>query len=100
MGKKACELCGHETELGAIEKHHIVPREIREQAGIRKSKIVRLCSNCRGELHRWNSTRVADMTYDTKMKRFRAKSSLEMVKEYEAAYRLFAKYKEEQRKRT
>lgn len=97
MRENACELCGHEAENGSIEKHHIVPREVREQAGIRRARVIRLCSNCHEELRKWYSTRVADMTYDTKMKRFRARSPLEMVKEYEAAYRLFTRYKEQRR---
>ena len=99
MGNRTCELCEHEVELGAIEKHHVVPREVREQAGIKRSKIVRLCSNCRQELNRWNSTKVAEMAYDAKMKRFRAKSPLEMAKEYEFTYRVFSQYKKEQLKR-
>ncbi|MFC1919030.1 hypothetical protein ACFLWW_03570 [Chloroflexota bacterium] len=99
MRNKTCELCGHEAAPGAIEKHNIVPAEILEQAGIQRTKIVRLCSNCRLELNRWNLTRIADMTYDTKVKQFRAKPPQEMVKEYEVAYRLFAKYKKGQRPR-
>jgi len=91
--KKACELCGREVEPRAMEKHHIVPTEVREQAGIRRAKIVRLCSDCYAELHKWYSAKVLDSTYDTKMKRFRSKSPPEMVKEYEAAYRVFAKYR-------
>ena len=98
MAKKACELCGRETELEATEEHHVVPSEVREQAGIRRSKIVRLCSDCYAELHKWYSAKVLDRTYDTKMKLFRAKAPLEMVKEYEAAYQRFARYKKEQQK--
>ena len=93
MVKKTCELCGHEAELEALENHHIVPGEVREKAGIQRSKMVRLCPNCLGELHKWYSARVAARTYDTKMKRFKARSPLEMVKEYEAAYRMFEEYK-------
>ena len=93
MENKACELCRHEVETSAIEKYHIIPREVREQAGIQRAKIVRLCTNCCQELNRWNLAKVADSTYDITMKRFRAKSPLEMAKEYEFAYRLFAQYK-------
>jgi len=93
MGKETCSLCGCKAEHTAIEERYIVPAEVTEKAGVPKSKIVRLCGNCHRELHRWYSIRVADMAYDTKMKRFRAKSPLEMVKEYEAAYRMFVEYK-------
>ena len=93
MVTKACALCGHKVELGAIESHYIVPMEVREQAGIQRRKIVRLCPNCNQELDRWNSTKVADSTYDTVTKRFRDKSPLEIAKEYEFAYKLFAQYK-------
>ena len=93
MEKKSCELCGREVESGAMEKHHIVPSEVRKQAGIRRSKIVRLCSNCYAELHKWYSAKVSDTTYNSKTKMFRAKSPLEMVKEYKAAYRIFTGYK-------
>lgn len=96
MAEKTCQLCGCEVELKSIERHHVVPREIAEQAGIRRSKIVRLCPDCRQELQRWYEAKVADMTYDTKFKRFRGRSPLEMVKEYEMAYRLFARYKKSQ----
>ena len=98
MAKETCDICGNESEPGATEKQPVVPLEITEQAGIASPKTVRLCSNCRQELHRWYSTKVADMAYDTKVKRFRAKSSLEMVKEYETAYRIFAEYKRGQPK--
>ena len=93
MAEKTCQLCGCEVALKAIERHSIIPREIMEQAGIRRSKIVRLCPNCREELQRWYEAKVADLTYDTKMKRFRGRSPLEMVKEYETAYQRFARYK-------
>lgn len=93
MAKKTCQLCGYKTEHTATEEHYIVPTEVTEQAGMPKSKIVELCPNCHRELHRWYSLKVADMAYDTKMKRFRAKSPLEMVKEYESAYRVFVEYK-------
>ena len=98
MAKGACDICGNESGPGATEKQPVVPVEISEQAGIARPKTVRLCSNCRQELHRWYLVKVADMAYDTKIKRFRAKSSLEMVKEYEDAYRMFAEYKRGQPK--
>ena len=98
MGTKTCQLCGYEDEAGSIKKYHVIPQEIAERAGIHKSRIIRLCSNCQRELSRWYSTKVADMTYDTKMKQFRVKSPQEMVREYEIAYQRFARYKKEQKK--
>ena len=93
MGKGTCELCGCNSGLEIVEKHHIVPLEITEMAGIPESKVVELCRSCLRELNRWCSFKVVDMAYDTEIKRFRAKSWLEMVKEYETAYRSFAEYK-------
>ena len=52
MGKETCELYGYENEVGSIEKHHVVPREVVEQAGLPESRVVRLCCNCHRELHR------------------------------------------------
>ncbi len=93
MVTKACELCRHEVELGVIEKHYIVPAEVRGQADIQKGGIVRLCPNCSQELNKWNLTKVSDSTYDTTTKRFRDKTPQEIAKEYEVAYELFAQYK-------
>ena len=92
MEKKACELCGCEVGSRAMEKHYIVPSEVSEQAGVDKSRIIRLCFNCQRELNRWYSAKIADMTYDTKTKQFRTKSPQEMAKEYEIAYQWFSRY--------
>ena len=99
MEDETCQVCGYKSELGVTEKHHVVPTEVTEPGGIPRSKIVRLCRNCHRELHRWYSTRVADMVYDPEAKRFRAKSSPEMVKEYESAYESFVRFKGRQKKR-
>jgi len=93
MGKEICELCGYRSEPRTIEKHHIVPTKVTELAGMPESAIVRLCSNCHKEVHTWYSENVFDMAYDPGIKRFRQRSPVEMVKEYEAAYRVFAAYK-------
>lgn len=93
MGGETCELCEYVSQLGAIEAHHIVPKELTSQAGMPDSATVALCSNCHREVHTWYSKKVFDMTYDTITKRFRSRSVVEMVKEYEAAYRVFAEYK-------
>ena len=98
MGGETCELCGNAGKLGAIETHHIVPKELTSQAETPDSATVTLCSNCHKEVHTWYSKKVFDMTYDTAAKRFRPRSLVEMVKEYEVAYRLFAEYKKGQQK--
>ena len=95
MKKNTCEACGCEVEVGAIEKHHIVPPQVTEQANMPESRTVELCGDCHSEVHIWNSTNVADMSYDTKIKRFRTKPPLKMVKEYEFAYRVFTQHKKE-----
>jgi len=97
MGKETCEFCGCRSELGTIEKHHIVPTRVTEQAGVPESATIVLCSNCHREVHTWYSENVFDMAYDPAVKRFRQKSPVEMVKEYEAAHRVFAAYKKGQR---
>lgn len=93
MGRKKCELCGDTSQPEAAETHYIVPKELTSQAEIPDSATVSLCINCRRETHEWYAKKVFDMTYDPGAKRFRAKSSTEMVKEYEIAYRAFAEYK-------
>jgi NMD protein affecting ribosome stability and mRNA decay len=94
--KIICQLCGSEVEPKAIEKHYVVPKEITEQARMRRAKIVRLCPKCGAELKSWYSARIADTVYDTQIKRFREKLPLEMVREYEGAYNRFARFKKGQ----
>ncbi len=93
MVRETCELCGCNSELGTLEKHHIVPVEITQQAGFPESKVVELCRSCIQELNRWNRLKVRDMVYDASIKRFRPKSLPEMVKEYEISYRAFGECK-------
>ncbi len=100
MGRESCELCGYRGEPGTVEKHHIVPIEVTERAGVPESRIIALCQSCHRELNRWYSVKVADTGYDTSLNRFRPKSPLEMVREYEFAFNTFAKYKQEQKKAT
>lgn len=99
MVKETCELCGDRIELKAVEKHHIVPIDVTVQAGMPESKIVELCRNCHREVHAWYSVNVLDKAYSAETKQFRQKSVFEMIKEYEAAYRVFAAYKKGQRER-
>ena len=98
MVKSTCEVCGYQSQRGDIKKYHIVPREVTMEAGIIRGRKIALCNNCHKELDELCSKVVADMTYDTKSKQFRAKSPQEMVKEYETAYQRFARYKKEQQK--
>ena len=97
MGKETCELCGHKSKLGAIQKYQVVPMEITQRGGILESRVVRLCLDCHRELTEWYSTKVANTAYDAKTKRFREKSPPEMAKEYESAYDSFMKYKQKQK---
>ncbi len=99
MGGETCELCGYVNGLRAIGPHHIVPRELTSRAGMPDSATVTICSDCHKEVHSWYSRKVFDMTYDPGVKRFRPKFLVEMVKEYEAAYKGFAEYKKRQLKR-
>ncbi len=95
MRKERCELCGCCIEPGYIERHHVVPTHVTEQAGLPESQTLRLCRNCHREAHTWYSAKVSDTAYDVKTKRFRAKSCLEMVKEYQATFDGFVKYKKQ-----
>ena len=93
MGNETCGLCGCSRELRTLEKYHIVPVEITQSAGFPESKMVEVCGNCLKELNKWNRLKVRDMVYDARIKRFRARSPLEMIREYEASYRVFVEYK-------
>jgi len=96
MGAEICELCGYKSKLAAIAGYRIVPREITGRAGLPDSATVKLCVNCYNELQDWCSKKVSDVVYNSSTKHFIPKSLPAMVKEYEAVYRLFAKYKREQ----
>lgn len=97
MVKEACQICGYKSKHWALKRYPIIPNEIAQSAGIKESKIVWLCSNCRRELEEWRLTKVSDVVYDTMLKRFRERLPSEMVKEYEYAYNSFVQYKREQR---
>ena len=93
MRKENCEICGRRIELGTIERHHVVPTEVTEQAGLPESETLRSCSNCYQEVCAWYSAKVSGVVYDTGSQRFERKSQLEMIKEYESAFNNFMKYK-------
>ena len=98
MRKEKCELCGNRIDPRYIERHHVVPTQVTEKAGLPESQTFKLCSDCHREIQEWYSLKVSDMTYDPKIKRFRNRSWLEMVKEYESAFNSFMKYWEKQPK--
>ena len=95
MRRYTCELCGREIKTRAAVIYSIVPREIIKQAHMSGSEtlILFLCINCRNELESWYQKRVSIATYDLGSKQFIPKSPNAMVKEYEAAYAAFVKYK-------
>jgi len=97
--EKICEFCGYVSYLGAVAQHHIIPKNVTKQASMPESATVILCNNCHFELHTWYRTKVAEMAYDSKAKRFKAKPRDEKVKDYESAFRSFKKYKDEQREK-
>lgn len=95
---EACEVCGYVSHLGAVAKHHLIPKNVTEEAGIPKSGTVNLCCNCHFELHAWYRMKVTDTVYDPGAKRFTDKSWDEKVKEYKSVFRAFKQYKQEQRR--
>ena len=99
MEKETCEVCGYESDLGAIESHHIVPTQVTEEAAMPRSQTVKLCCNCHREVDTWYRAKVTHMAYDPVTKQFRAKSYPEMVKEYQSAFDSFVKYKKTRKKR-
>ena len=93
MRKQKCEICGTRIEPGYIERHHIVPTQVTEQAGLPESQTLELCSDCHREVHARYSANVSEMAYDLQTKQFRTKSGVELVKEYHSALNSFIKYK-------
>jgi len=93
MEQATCQVCGYKGKPETVARHHIIPRELTEQAGMPDSATVMLCRNCSQELNDWYSKRAFNMAYDPASKRFRPRLPHEMVREYETAYRAFAKYK-------
>ena len=98
MVDEICEICGYRSQLSAIEECHIIPYEVTEDAGMPESQTIKMCSNCRLELDKWFSVEVVKMVYDTKMQRFRYKTPVEMVQEYQSAFNGFVIYKKRQSK--
>ena len=93
MQRKSCEICGYSSNPEGLVVHRIVPKEVARQAGILDLRSAVLCINCSKEVETWYSKRVFGLAYDAKTNRFVPKSSTDMVKEYEAAFKAFANYK-------
>jgi hypothetical protein len=91
--RKTCEVCGHAAEAGELVIHRIVPEEVAKQAGIVDLRTGLLCFTCSRGLQDWYNKRVFGMKYDVRTNQFIPKSSAEMVKEYDDAYKAFIAYK-------
>jgi 5-methylcytosine-specific restriction endonuclease McrA len=93
VARELCKVCNKTVDSDDMEEHHIVPRDITDEAGIPESQTVRLCTECHQEVHNWYTARVRHTEYDPDTRRFRSKSYLEMVSEYQAAFSAFVNYK-------
>ncbi|UCB42808.1 MAG: hypothetical protein JSV77_10225 [Dehalococcoidales bacterium] len=93
MAKKTCQVCKNHVDPEDIEEHHIVPKNLTDDAGIPESQTIQLCTNCHPEIHTWYTAKARHTEYDADARRFRTKSSLEMVKEYQTVFNDFVKYK-------
>lgn len=98
--KKACEICGYTSRPRSLVTYRIIPEEVAIQAGILDSRTVVLCISCSMEVQAWCAKKAFSMSYDAGTKRFVPKSSAEIVKEYEAAYKAFITYKSGCKSRT
>jgi len=97
MVKNTCEVCGYQSQRKDIKKFDIFPSAVMRKVGKLQGKETTLCNNCHEEFEELCLKMVADMTFDTNSKRFRAKSPQKMVKEYEMAYQRFVRYKQHQK---
>ena len=94
MAGRPCQLCKRRVKADTMADHHIVPTEVTTDAGIPESQTVRLCQPCHTEVHSWYLARVRHTEYDAGAKRFRTKSYLEMVPEYQAAFSDLVRHKD------
>ena len=92
MEKKACEICGRETDPEDLVIHHIIPEEIASQAGILDTRTILLCIDCSHKFQTFCSGKVHDLRYDDITQHFIHKSPAELIKEYEVAYKTFLAY--------
>ncbi|MFC1951872.1 hypothetical protein ACFLYI_02375 [Chloroflexota bacterium] len=97
MEKKICEICGYEGNPKDLVIRRIAPGKVDRQAGIFDIRTVLLCTNCSNEWYSFCSQKVHDVNYDDLTKHFMPKSSTELIKEYEVAYKAFIAYKKKPR---
>lgn len=100
MARQTCQICGRHSKPDTMEQHHVVPTEVTAPTGIPESQTLWLCANCHREVHSWYRSKVARTTYDLTTKRFRPRSDPELVREYQAVFNSYLKYKAEQSHRT
>jgi len=91
--EKTCEICGYVSKPEELVIHRIIPEEVAKQAGILDVGKIVLCINCGNQVQDWYTKKVFGMRYDARTNQFIPKSSTQMVKEYEAAYKSFVAYK-------
>jgi 5-methylcytosine-specific restriction endonuclease McrA len=93
VADKTCQVCRNRVDPEDIKVHHIVPKNLTDEAGIPESQTIQLCTDCHQEVHAWYTARVRSTEYDDNIRRFRHKSSLEMISEYQKVFSDFIKYK-------
>ena len=98
MARETCQLCKRRRSPASVAEHHIVPIELTAGGGIPESQLLRRCADCHDEVHNWYAAKVHHKEYDLGERRFRDKSSLEMVQEYQIAFSSFVNYKQASRK--
>ena len=96
MATQTCKICNNVVDPDTMEEHHIVPSEVTDEAGMPESQKIKLCAGCHQEVHDWYTARVRHTEYDPDTRRFRNKSYLEMVNEYQSAFNAFVNYKSTQ----
>jgi hypothetical protein len=84
--KKQCHHCGCKTT--ALIEHAIVPKDIAAKIGLRTVPKVELCPVCSRRLREWYMRNVFWVTHDGRHKA-RAKSLIEVAKQYQSAYQRF-----------
>ena len=99
MEKTKCSACGHAIEAGTAIVHQIVPEEAKILFGISDSSTSILCNYCWKNLLNWYQRSISSITYDSNIKRFRAKSPVEMAGEYHKVYQSFTNFIGKRRKR-
>lgn len=90
--EKQCEFCRISYPSTRLIEHHIVPEDIIQKTSLVKDRTIELCFSCHRSLHNWNAHNVSWVRRESVAKRHRAKSLVDVVKEYESAYRNFIEY--------